>query len=187
MTIKIIFIPGNGGGSPKDNWFPGLKKDLEFAGLKVISEEFPDNDLARESFWIPFLLNELKADENTVLVGHSSGAIAAMRLAEIQPILGSALVGAYHSDLGMEKEILSGYFNRPWNWENIKKNQKWISLFASQNDPWIPIDQARYLHKKLDCEYHEYKNEGHFGGDYYKSTFPELSQAIIRNLRVNHE
>ena len=53
-----------------------------------------------------------------------------MRLAEIQPILGSVLVGAYHTDLGMEKEILSGYFNRPWNWENIKENQKWISLFA---------------------------------------------------------
>lgn len=182
MNNKVIFIPGNSGGTTNDNWFPSVKKELEAAGLEVISEEFPDNDLARMSLWIPFLLNELHADENTVLVGHSSGAIAAMRLAEVTPILGSVLVGAYHTDLGMEKEKLSGYFDHPWDWEKILNNQKWITLFASQNDSWIPIEEPRYLHSKLNCEYHEYKNEGHFGYDCHKSTFPELSQSIIRNL-----
>lgn len=188
MIQKVILIPGNGGGSPnKDNWFPSVKKELEAAGLTVISEEFPDNDLARASFWIPFLLNELKADENTILIGHSSGAIAAMRLAEKQPILGSVLVGAYHTDLGIEKEKQSGYFNTPWDWEKIRSNQKWIALFASQNDPWIPIEQARYIHAQLNCEYHEYKHEGHFGGDYDKPTFPELSHAVLRNIGIMHE
>ncbi len=114
MRTKIIFIPGNGGGSPKDNWFSSVKKEFESANLTVIAEEFPDNDLAKKSTWIPFLLNELKVDKNTILIGHSTGAIAAMRIAEIQPILGSVLVGAYHTDLGMEKKsrlailILSG-------------------------------------------------------------------------------
>lgn len=187
MIQKVIFIPGNGGGSPKDNWFPSVKKELEAAGLKVISEEFPDNDLARATSWIPFLLNELKADENTLLIGHSTGAIAAMRLAERQPILGSVLIGAYHTDLGIEKEKQSGYFDTPWNWENIRRNQQWIALFASQDDPWIPIEQARYIHTQLNCEYHEYKNAGHFGGDYYKPTFSELSYAVIRNIRAMHQ
>lgn len=187
MAQKVILIPGNGGGSPKDNWFPSVKQELEAAGLTVISEEFPDNDLARASFWIPFICNELKADENTVLIGHSSGAIAAMRFAERQAILGSVLVGAYHTDLNMEKEKQSGYFDEPWNWESIRKNQQWIALFASQDDPWIPIEEARYIHLQLNCEYHEYKNEGHFGGDYYKPTFPELSYAVIRNIKAMHE
>lgn len=179
-------MPGNGGGSPNDNWFPSVKEELENMGITVIAEEFPDNDLARETVWIPYLLNELEVNENTILVGHSSGAIAAMRLAEQQPILGSILVGAYHTDLDMEKEKESGYFNRPWNWQNIQKNQNWIVLFASQDDPWIPIEQPRYIHLQLNCEYHEYKNEGHFGGDYDKLTFPELTHALIRNLNVNH-
>lgn len=187
MNKKVIFIPGNGGGSPRDNWFPSLKEELEAVGLTVIAEEFPDKDLARASFWIPFLINELGADENTVLIGHSTGAIAAMKLAERQPILGSVLVGAYHTDLGMEKEKLSGYFDTPWDWENIQRNQQWIALFASQDDPWIPIAESRYIHQQLNCEYHEYKNEGHFGGDYYKPTFPELSCVIMRNLWTFHE
>ncbi|MEQ1790620.1 MAG: alpha/beta hydrolase [Rickettsiales bacterium] len=187
MNKRVIFIPGNGGSSPNDNWFPSVKKELEAVGLNVISKEFPDNDLARASYWIPFLLDELKADENTILVGHSSGAIAAMRVAERQPILGSILVGAYHTDLNMDKEKQSGYFDKEWDWKGIRNNQQWTVLFASQDDPWIPIAHPRYIHSQLNCEYHEYKNEGHFGGDYYKSTFPELSHAIIRNIMEKHE
>ncbi len=188
MNKKVIFIPGNGGSSPRrDHWFPSVKKDLEAEGIIVIAEEFPDNDLARSSFWIPFLRDELKADENTILVGHSSGAIAAMRFAEQWPVLGSVLVAAYHTDLGMEKEKQSGYFDKLWDWTKISNNQQWVTLFASQDDPWIPIEQPRYIHQQLNCEYHEYKDQGHFGGDYCKSTFQELSQVVIQKLRKSHE
>ncbi len=185
MNRKVVFIPGNGGGSPKDNWFPDVKKTLEDNGVKVVTKEFPDNDLARASVWLPFLLKELEVDENTVLVGHSTGAIAAMRLAEEHQILGSVLVAAYHTDLEMEKEKQSGYFDKPWNWESIKNNQHWIALCASQDDRWVPITQARHVQQQLNCEYHEYKDQGHFGGDYLKETFPELSQIILRNLKVS--
>jgi uncharacterized protein len=184
MNTKVILIPGNGGSSPNDNWFPTVKKELEAVGLPVIAEEFPDNILARESYWIPFLVNDLKADENTILIGHSSGAIAAMRLAEKQRILGSILVGAYHTDLNMETEKQSGYFDRAWDWKAIQDHQQWIVLFASQDDPWIPIEEPRHLHVNLNCEYHEYTHEGHFGGDYFKPTFPEITQAIIRNRKT---
>ena len=180
--IKIVFIPGNGGSSVNDNWFPSLKKDLEKYGLAVVSSEFPDADLARESYWIPFLKDELKVDENTILVGHSSGAIAAARFAEQYPILGSVLIGTYHTDLNMESERLSGYFTRPWDWKKISGNQKWTIIYASQDDPWIPIDQPRHIYKNLQCEYHEYTDQGHFGGDYFKPTFPELTTAILRKI-----
>src|SRR5579871_2788263 len=100
---KIVFVPGNGGSTTNDNWFPSLKSELEAHGLEVIAATFPDPDLARESYWLPFLHEVLKVDDQTVLVGHSSGAIAAMRFAEKYPLLGSVLVGAYHTDLGMEK------------------------------------------------------------------------------------
>ncbi|HEV8051452.1 MAG TPA: alpha/beta fold hydrolase, partial [Parachlamydiaceae bacterium] len=147
--MKVIFIPGNGGGSPKDNWFPYLKNELEKLGVNVVASEFPDSYLARESYWVPFLKDNLKADEQTILVGHSSGAIAAMRLAETDRLLGSVLVGAYHTDMGMTTEKQSGYFDRPWDWEAIVNNQQWIIQFASENDPWIPIEEARFVHDQL--------------------------------------
>lgn len=39
-------------------------------------------------------------DENTILVGHSSGAACAMRIIEDHKVKGVALVSAYHTDLG---------------------------------------------------------------------------------------
>jgi uncharacterized protein len=181
-VVKVIFIPGNGGGSPKDHWFPYLKKELECPECQIIDEEFPDNILAKESSWIPFLKNHLKADENTVLVGFSSGAIAAMRFAETHAILGTALVSAYHTDLGLKEEVMSGYFNRPWNWEAIKNNQHWILQFASLDDPLIPIHEPRLVHEKLDTKYWEFGDQGHFNFD--KFTFPELSEALKLKLKT---
>jgi predicted alpha/beta hydrolase family esterase len=153
--IRAILIHGNGGGKPTDNWLPYLQLELEKMGIKVESPQFPDADLARASYWIPFLKDNLKADDKTIIIGHSSGAIAAMKFAEKNRILGSVLVGAYHTDLGFEKEKLSGYFDTPWDWNAIKKNQQWIIQFAGFNDPWIPISEARY-----------------------KETFPEALKAI---------
>lgn len=182
--MKVIFIPGNGGGSPNDNWFPYLKEELEKLKIEVIASEFPDNQLARESYWIPFLKNVLKADAKTILVGHSSGAIAAMRYAETNRLLGSVLVGGYHTDLGLPTEKQSGYFDRPWDWPSIMQNQKWIIQFASVNDPWIPIEEARFVHGKLNTEYHEFVDQGHFGGDYKKLVFPELFEALKMKLPI---
>ena len=96
--FKAILIHGNGGGKPTDNWLPYLKEELEKIGIRAVAPQFPDADLARASYWIPFLKDVLKADAKTIIIGHSSGAIAAMRFAEKNQILGSVLVGAYHSD-----------------------------------------------------------------------------------------
>ena len=181
--IKVIFAPGMGG-SIKDNWFPYAKTHLEKIGLTVIAKEFPDNIKAREKYWLPFIINELKADENTIIIGHSTGANAALRVAEKIKLLGTALVPGHYTDLGLAEEKESGYFNKPWDWNLIKKNQKFIIQFASTNDPWIPIEVSRFMHEKLNSEYYENDSMGHFGGDYNKPEFPELVAAIKKKLEI---
>lgn len=181
-NIKIILLHGNGNCTPNDNWFPYVKSEMKELGLTVIARQFPDADLAREKYWIPFLKNELKADQNSILIGHSSGAVAAMRFAETNKILGSILVGAMHTDLGYEKEKISGYYERDWNWQAIKSNQQWIVLFASTDDPWIPIEEPRFIQRQLNTEYYEFTDQGHFGGDYHKPMFPELVSALKKKI-----
>ena len=176
-NVKVIIIPGNGDSEPKENWYPYIQKGLEKIGISVINKKFPDPVLAREKYWLPFI-KELGADENTILIGHSSGAVAAMRFTEQDKILGSILVGVYYTDLELEDEKKSGYFDKPWDWENIKNNQQWITLFASVDDPYIPIEQPRYIHQKLHTDYREYTDEGHFGSDKNKKEFPEIIKVI---------
>ena len=68
--MKVIFIHGNGGSTAEDNWMPSVAKELEALGLQVLRKTFPDNQLARSEYWLPYL-KELGADENTILIGHS--------------------------------------------------------------------------------------------------------------------
>ncbi|AKM79354.1 MAG: hypothetical protein UX85_C0002G0049 [Candidatus Beckwithbacteria bacterium GW2011_GWB1_47_15] len=178
--VKIIQIHGNGGGSGKDNWHPYVHRELKKLKLKVLTPDFPDPVLAREKYWLPFLREELKADKNTILIGHSSGAIAAMRFTEKNQLLGSILVASYYTDLGDKEEKASGYFDRPWQWDKIRKNQKWIVQFASIDDPYFPIKEPLFIHQKLNSEYHQYLDKGHFGADKKKKKFPEIV-AVIKN------
>jgi len=184
---KIIFIHGNGNSTPQDNWFPYVKRELEKSGQTVIARQFPDADLARASHWLLFLKEELKADKDSIIVGHSTGGIAALRFAEQYPILGTILVGVYYTDLGMEKEKQSGYFDEPWDWDAIKKNQQWVVQFASTDDPWIPIEEPRFIHRQTDSNYHEFTDQGHFGGDYNKKEFPELVETIKEKLGLTEK
>lgn len=182
-NIQIILIHGNGNSTPNDNWLPFVKTELEKLGFTVIARQFPDAMLARESYWIPFLRDELKADENTILIGHSSGAVAAMRYAEKYKLLGSVLVAPMHTDLGIESEALSGYYNRPWNWQQIKDNQQWIIQFSSTDDPWIPIAEPRLIHEQVKTDYYECTDKGHFGSSRApKYEFPELIEVLKKKI-----
>lgn len=177
MNIKAIIVPGNGDDNPWEKWFPYIENELSKKGIKVTNVKFPDPVLARAEYWLPFL-EKLGADENTILIGHSSGAIAALRYAETHKILGSVLVGAYVSDLGEENEKISGYFDKPWDWDAIKRNQKWIIQFASTDDPFIPIEEAKTLNRELGTQYYEYTDQGHFGSRDNKIEFPEMMEAL---------
>lgn len=151
---------------------------------KLLTNNFlPDPDLARKEFWLPFI-QKLGADENTIIIGHSSGALAAMRYVEQNKILGSVLVGACYTDLNDENEKRSGYYDGSWKWDSIKKNQQWIIQFASTDDPFIPIEEARHIHEQLETEYYEYDNQGHFGhGAQPKNKFPELVEALKKRIK----
>ena len=183
--MKIILIHGNGGCVGDDIWKPWLKAKLEKLGHEVLSPTFPDNVEAKASIWLPYLRDELGADEGAVLVGHSSGAIAAMRYAEDYRIKGSILVGDYYTDLGEAEEKVSGYFDEPWQWQKIRENQEFIVVMASTDDPWIPIEEPRHVVDQLKCEYHEYTDKGHFMPHEGRSddwrTFPELLQIITNH------
>ena len=64
----------------------------------------PDPELGSMKYWIPFIEEEIGEGQDVILVGHSTGAVAIMRYLETHTVLGAALVGACHTDLGYESE-----------------------------------------------------------------------------------
>ncbi len=138
---------------------------------------------ARSEIWLPFL-DALGADADTVLIGHSSGAVAALRYAETHRLRGSVLVGVCHTDLGDPGERASGYYRAPWRWDDIRRNQEWIGLFQSTDDPCIPVAEARFVAAQLRCAYFEHVDRGHFTD---RGPFPELVQFVRRKLALPAE
>ena len=176
--MKAILIHGNGGGTAGDIWLPWLERELTRLGLEVINQTFPDNVKARASYWLPFI-ESLGADDTTILIGHSSGAVAAMRHAETHRLLGSVLVGVCYTDLGDGGEAASGYYRAPWQWDRIRANQQWTAVFNSSDDPHIPIVEPRYVAAQLRSSYFEFTDRGHFVDE---STFPEVVEFVRKKL-----
>lgn len=66
--------------------------------------------------------------------------------------------------MGDEGERASGYYSRPWQWEQIKKNvgSHGVAVFHSDNDPFIPLEEAEHVATSLDAEYFMLPNRSHF-------------------------
>ncbi len=176
--MRFVLLHGNGGLTGSGHWHPAVAAALRSQGHEALTPDLPDPVLARARYWLPYLREELRVDAGTVLVGHSSGAVAAMRYAEQFPIRGSALVGACYTDLGMDDEKASGYYDAPWQWDSIRSNQRWVTVFASPDDPWIPLAEARHIADRLAGEYVEMPGRGHFA-DGPGSHFPELAHWLL--------
>lgn len=180
--MKAIILPGNGITYITDNWFQNVKKGLEKLGLDVIAENMPDPDLARKEYWLPFIKEKLSTTDS-ILIGHSSGAVAILRYLEENKSKLAILIGVYHTDLNDEREKKSGYFNEPWKWDKIRHNAEKIVIFASNDDPYIPISHPLFIKEKINAEYHEYNDEGHFGQDVNKKEFPEIITVVEKFIQ----
>jgi predicted alpha/beta hydrolase family esterase len=182
--LKIILLPGNGDCDMETtNWYKWVADELRKRDYQVISQNMPDPEIARKDIWFPFVVNELKADKNTIIIGHSSGGVAALRLLEDHQLLGAIVIGVNYTDLDDEMEKQSGYYDVPWQWQKIKQNAEWIAQFASLDDPYIPIEQPRFIHQQLESEYHEYTDQGHFGSPHEElKTFPKLIEIIEQKV-----
>ncbi|XP_053783104.1 serine hydrolase RBBP9 isoform X1 [Desmodus rotundus] len=149
-------------------------------GFQCLAKNMPDPIIAREIIWLPFMETELHCDERTIIIGHSSGAIAAMRYAETHRVYAIVLVSAYTSDLGDENERASGYFSRPWQWEKIKANCAHIVQFGSTDDPFLPWKEQQEVADRLEAKLYRFTDRGHF----QNTDFPELINVVKSMLKV---
>mgnify|MGYP002476760699 CR=1 FL=1 len=183
--VRVVIVPGNGC-SPVEysNWYSWARDRfaLMLSPDRVLLEDMPDAMDAHESVWVPHLRDKMQCGPNTIVVGHSSGAVAAMRLLEETPLLGVVLVAACHTDLGCEHEREAGYYDRPWQWDKIKENAGWIVQFHSRDDFLIPVEEADHVAKMLGSDYRVFQDRVHFF-----DPFEELMEVVEERLQALEE
>ena len=185
---KVVVIPGNGAGCASSNFYPRLAELLRAEGVRVELREMPEGDAAPRAVWLPFITNVLSADADTVLVGHSSGAVAGLRFAETRRLAALVVVSATPSDLGIANEAASGYYDGAWLWGAVRANCPRVVLFASTDDPFIPLATQREVrdglvaggrslpHKAHTFEYVELDDRSHF----FDEEQPEIFECVMR-------
>jgi len=181
---RVVILHGNGQSTGSSNWYPYIKSGLADLNIECVTPDLPDAKLARKKYWFPYFKDILELGADDIIVGHSSGALAIMKYAEENKIGASVLVATYYTDLGYESERVSGYFDTPWQWDKMQSNQEWTTIFASIDDPYISIEEPRFIRNQLGSEYFEFSDKGHFGGDAHpKLEFPELLSYLIEKLQ----
>jgi predicted alpha/beta hydrolase family esterase len=176
--MKAMIVPGNHDASPDEIWLPYVREELKDRGFEVIAEKMPDPYLARRKYWVAHIREKLGGEGDAIIIGHSSGGLAAMRYAEKYPVKGIVLVGVCHTDLDDPDEKKSGYFDDEWIWAKIKENTEWIIQFHGEQDSYVPVEEGRHVAENLDSNYHEIAEAGHFINGKYSEKFPELLEAL---------
>jgi len=184
---KILIIHGEDN-TPESNWYMWLKGVLIGQGHQVWLPQLPDSDKPNAKTYNKFLLSNpnFVYDDNTILVGHSSGAVEVLNLLQNLPgdtkIKAAILVGAYRDNLNWDS--LEGLFTEPFDFEVIKKHCNKFTFVHSYDDNYAPIEHSQYLAKETNGKLITFKEQAHFTtelGPQYKR-FPELLDIIKNNL-----
>ena len=137
LCMRNAIIIHGAYGYPEENWFPWLKKELKQIGFKVFVPQFPTPNNQNLKNWNKvFLRYEKYVDEDTILIGHSLGALFIMNILENYKVKACYLVGGFLGLLGVKKfDIINKTItNRKFNFKKIKKNCKIFFVYNSDND-----------------------------------------------------
>lgn len=182
--MKALLLHGTNGSS-QSNWLPWLKNELEQAGWQVWTPDLPranEPHIGRYNQHI-FANKDWAYDEDTVIVGHSSGALAALGILQALPedtkIKEAVLIGSFKNDLGWKN--LGGLFEAPYDYDTIRQRAGQFTLFHSNDDPYCPLDHAEYLAEKLGGELHVHPGQKHFSveTDPKYTEFPQLKAWLL--------
>ncbi|MDN5274445.1 MAG: bbp9 [Candidatus Saccharibacteria bacterium] len=175
MKPRFIYMHGNQTTHWSFAWAKWLERELKTLGYDTFFETMPDSIIARKEYWLPFLKDQAKVTEDDVIIGWSTGAVAAMRYAENNKIAGSVLISPCYTDLDDELEKQSGYYDNPWNWEAIRSNQSSIALIYGDDDPYIKQAEFEEIAEYLEPAVLKITGGKHF---IEQNEFPELLSYI---------
>lgn len=174
--------------SSTGNWFQWLKSELETNGYHVWAPDLPRPELPSLKEWTDFIFDNVPfpIDRYTLVVGHSSGAVAALFVGQLSEhgVGQSISIGAY-KDLTYLHEKLDfhlndRFFDIAFDFEKVKQNISKITFVHSDDDPYCPLSQAEFLAEKTGGNLVIMAGQGHFNlgkSSAYKE-FPALLRLI---------
>ncbi len=169
-------------GDPDRPRFQFWKKELESMGHEVIIPALPNTTHPREEEQVQAALRAAKYDENTVLFGHSLGAVVALKVLEKleRPIARLVLAGGFvDRDFQDKKRPFDKTFTWKFDTKSICSKARSITILHDTNDYAISEKQVQNLEKTLGVKAERVAGEKpHFTGDKERSVLLWLRPTI---------
>ncbi|MDP1694340.1 MAG: alpha/beta hydrolase [Candidatus Woesearchaeota archaeon] len=186
--MKKVILVHRWDGNPSADWYPWLKEEVEKKNIHVFIPEMPEPSKPKIEKWVSFLKKEIKdVDEETFFVGHSIGCQTIMRyietLEEKTKIGGVLFVAGFFLATKLEteeeREIAKPWLERPIDTTKVKKKVKQIKAIFSDNDPFVPVSNAKQFQEKLGAKTLIEKKQGHFNDD----TAPIVLKILLEMMQ----
>lgn len=192
--MKFVILHGTMG-SPKINWFPWLKKEIEKLGHKVIAPQLPTPTEQTPDNWIRAISNAVELlggpDNRTVIIAHSMSPLAVcLYLSTIDKNIRAAFfVAGFAERLPGVPEpyptLNNPFVDRPLDWNKVKVNCPEIICFEGDNDPYVSLEIGKRFSKLCGAkEFVVIPNGGHLTEKYGYKKFPLLLEKIRNELEI---
>ena len=187
--MKRIILVHRWDGGPEADWYPWIKKELGKRKIKVEIPLMPEPARPEIDAWVSFLSRHVKkTDADTYFIGHSVGCQTILRYIETLPpeekIGGVIFVAPWFTLHGLttddEREVARSWLTEHFNFEKVKKRKiPFVALF-SDDDPFVPLDNADLFKNKLGAQIIIEKGQGH----YTEITAPSVLQEVLKMLQL---
>lgn len=181
-NFENAFIFHGTAGSPKGNWFPWLKRELEARGISTTVPRFPTPEGESLEAWFDVLdSEEQKITPKSLLIGHSKGGMFLLKVLERltepveQAIFVSAPIGVKPIKYYEEDRLFSNF---DFNWDKIVGKARRFVVYHSNNDPYVSLANGEELAKKLGVELTFIPNAGHINAESGYTEFQDILGVV---------
>ncbi len=183
--MKKVFIIHGFEGSPNGGWRPWLMAELEKKDIytSALAMPSPEKPLVKE--WVAEIARHIMSGDEIYLVGHSLGVPAILRYLEspnVKKIAGAVLVSG--PCLPIKHPRLKNFLNAPFDWKKIKSKSGSFAVIHGDNDPLVPLQEAKILSEKLNAKCIIIKNGGHLNGGSGWYALPQCLRALLQMMSL---
>ena len=185
MAKRAVILHGLQSNS-QSNWFQWLKIQLEKYGYEVWVPDLPGADHPVASKWAKYLLKSSWDFSQSLVIGHSAGAVTALVFAQMLPpgvrLKGEVLVSAFNKVTAEDDYFtdLKDLHDVPFDFTKIQANVDELVFVHGNNDPWAPHADGQDLAAKTGGVLVTVPNGQHFSAtlDPSYNEFPKLMEII---------
>ena len=183
----MVYIIHRWYGNSLSDWIPWLRQELESRGIVVVTPNMPNTNRPKISEWVTSMpsIPAWRYPE-TYFIGHSIGCQTVLRYLELLPegceVGGVVFVAPWTKLTNLEKgepAIAKEWLATPIDWDEVRTHSRKFTAIFSDNDPYVPLENAKTFEENLGAKLVMEMKKGHFTEEDGITKLPALLDEVL--------